>query len=179
MTAEMCEHGDYRAACLECLGQPRRRTPRPPAKPTRPTFTPRSPADEIRELAGDKDVSVPVPFLESTLGVRTTRLRAYGYPHDLRRGGWVYLRMGRALVARVRVVRMAWRDDELDPGMIFEVGPDTWEEVHFPLGDLADSQHQGYRYLITSSDGLYVVHLTSGDPVPEEDDDCWPSAPAA
>ena len=54
--------------------------------------------------------------------------------------------------------------------MVFEVDPDTWEEVDIPLGELADRQRQGYRYLITSGDGLDVRHLTVGDRVPEGDE---------
>jgi hypothetical protein len=181
--AEMCEHGDFRAACLECLGQPRPPVAKSAPKPKRPTFAPKSAEDPIRELRGDKDVSVPVPELEPTLGRCTDWLLAYGYPHDLRKHGWVYLRVANRLAARVKVRRMAWRevrswrsapaagtDHNPGPGMVFEVDPDTWEEVDIPLGELADRQRQGYRYLITSGDGLDVRHLTVGDRVPEGDE---------
>jgi hypothetical protein len=53
--------------------------------------------------------------------------------------------------------------------MVFDVDPDSWEEVDFPLGVLAESQRQGYRYLITSADGTQVRHLIAKDPVPEGD----------
>jgi hypothetical protein len=53
------------------------------------------------------------------------------------------------------------------PGWVFIVDPERWGPVDFPLGDLADSQRRGFRYLITSEDGAAVTHLleTSASPV--------------
>lgn len=181
--AEICEHGDYKAACLECLGmpQPRPKVQPAPARARRPTTRPRSAAEEILNLHGDKDISIPVPEVEPTFGARSDWLLADGYPHYLRPNGWIYLRMGDALVARVVAKRMLWRDHRewrsgpaLDsgrsagPGLVFEVDPDTWEEQNHALGELADRQRQGYRYLITSPDGSRIAHLVADSPIPED-----------
>ncbi|MCC5952050.1 MAG: hypothetical protein JJU45_08130 [Acidimicrobiia bacterium] len=127
-------------------------------------------------------MSVPVYDPQPYLGAWTDWLLAQGYPHDLRAGGWVYLRLDDRLVGRVRARGMVWRDhrpwrtgdgseqgDEAGPGLAFDVDPTTWEEVEFELGELADRQRQGYRYLITSSDGRTVQHLMTSDPIPDGD----------
>jgi hypothetical protein len=180
-----CEHGEIRAACIDCLSKPRPHAPKP-ARPRRPTSSPKSADDIILPLSGDKDVSVPVHRLDPYLDARTDWLIGQGYPHDLRPGGWLYLRNDDHLRARVRARRMAWREERpwrtgesLDdpgagPGLVFDVDPATWEAVAFPLGELADRQRQGYRYLITAADGASVRHLTAGDPLPEGE---WDSAP--
>jgi hypothetical protein len=58
-------------------------------------------------------------------------------------------------------------DDVTHPsaGWVFIVDPDTWENVDIPLDALADSQKQGYRYLITSDDGLDIRHLSADEPI--------------
>jgi hypothetical protein len=132
-------------------------------------------------LRGDRDVSIPVHDTANYVRADNDWLLAQsGFPHRLRPGGFVYLRQARGLRARARVTRMEWQEgvdrpwrtgDNLDDvdhpsdGWVFIVDPDTWESVDFPLDALADNQKQGYRYLLTSDDGLDIRHLTADEPV--------------
>src|SRR5206468_813156 len=80
-------------------------------RPRKVTTTPHSADDPIAPLSGSKDISVPVHAMEPYFGARTDWLIAHGYPHDLRSGGWIYLRYDDCFAARVRAVRMHWRDE--------------------------------------------------------------------
>jgi hypothetical protein len=182
ITFEACPHGEHASYCLACLeGPPPKR--RVTAAPRRPTVAPTSADDVIRLLAGTKDLSVPVHDVAPYQG--TDWLRANGYPHDLRQGGWLYLRVDGALSARVRVRSMGWRDErpwrtgeageDAGPGLVFELAPDSWATVDIDLGADAERMRQGYRYHLTAADGS-VVHLTSGGPIPAGDWDA-PAAP--
>lgn len=173
--AEICEHGDIRAACIDCLeaSQPYR------PKPTGGTTTGARSTRPDR-LSGTKDVSVPVYDIDLYMHPGDNDwLIAQGFPHDLRPGGFVYLRQGDALRARTRGVRMEWRAGEdrrwrtgdgaeageyAVDGWVFVVAPGTWERVEFPLGNLAESQRSGLGYLIASADGNEVRHLIARDP---------------
>ena len=66
-------------------------------------------------------------------------------------------------------------DSDKGPGPTIEVDPNTWEPTSIELGDRAESQRQGYRYLITCTDGT-VIHLSASDRIPE-DIDVDPAAP--
>lgn len=190
----ICEHGEIRAACIECIGKPYARPRKAPPTP-RPTRTPRSSEEQIAALSGNKDISVPVFKLGPYLDERTDWLLAQGYPHELRPGGWLYLRCDEGLRARVRVRGMRWSErrpwrtgqeavelggDEPDndgagPGLVFDLAPDTWEPISIELGPLAERQRSGFRYLLTTTSGE-VVHLMADDPIPDGD---WDPAYAA
>jgi hypothetical protein len=135
----------------------------------------------IRPLSGTKDLSIPMHAVEPYLGSMTDWLTAtHGYPHDLRPGGWVYLRVKERLAARVRVLGIAWRDERperigADPtskgwgaGLVFSVDPATWERFDQALGEDAERMRQGYRYHLTDR-SRRVHHLAAGDPAPEGD----------
>lgn len=122
---------------------------------------------------------MPVHALNPYFGARTDWLPCVGgYPHDLRPGGWIYLRCDDAYGARARVTRLEWReerpyrtgtgDDGFGPGLVFVIEPQTWDEFGQPLGDDADYVHQGYRYHRRRRDGE-LVRLSASDRVPDED----------
>lgn len=177
---EECPHLLTFQTCGTC--RPR---PKAPARPKRPTTAPRSADDVIASLAGTKDISVPLYALEPYLGERTDWLVAHGYPHDLRPGGWVDIRHGDSLAARVRVIAMAWRDarpgrtgddpswEGFGPGLVFVVGAQTWEPFDQDLGADAERMRQGYRYHLTDRAGV-VHHLMAGAPIPDGDWDLEP-----
>lgn len=177
--AGSCEHEDIRAACIECLGKPYVAHRVAPAQ-LRPTARPKTAADSIQALSGTKDISVPVFKTEPYLDEQTDWLLAQGYPHDLRAGGWLYLRCDDGLRARVRVRAMRWREERpwrtgddphsegAGPGLVFGLIPDTWEPVNIELGDLAQDQRSGFRYLMTTAAGG-VVHFRTQDTVPDGD----------
>ena len=94
----------------------------------------------------------------------------------------MYLRQADSLRARARVARMEWRKGSERPwrtgdgaergehpgeGWVFVVEPDSWERLEIPLGELAENQRSGFRYLLTSADGTTVRHLSAGDPIPD------------
>ena len=135
--------------------------------------------DPLPDLIGDRDVSYPVwAFDEHIEGPGNEWLFGeQGFPWGLRQGGWIYLRSDGVLGARVRVKGIGFREarcehtgDEkrdLGPGSTIEGEPSTWERCEHRLGDLADSQRQGYRYLITKRDGE-IMHLMAGQQIPPE-----------
>lgn len=102
-----------------------------------------------------------------------------GHPTDLRAGGWVYLRSEGRLWARARARRSEFREErrartgevgsDFGPGVVIIVYPETWEACDYDLGDVADSQHQGYRYLLTMRNG-HLVHLSAGESIPDDID---------
>jgi hypothetical protein len=132
-------------------------------------------------LHGTKDLSMPVHALGPYLGARTDWMPCVGgYPHDLRPGGWLYLRCDGRYGARARVVGLEWRDQRpyrtgavepghgFGPGLAFVIDRDTWETFDQPFGDDADYLHQGYRYHRRLS-GAELVRLSKGDRVPDRD----------
>jgi hypothetical protein len=136
---------------------------------------PKTASDPWPDLVGDKDVSVPVyDFVAHAQGPENEWLLAEsGFPWDLRQGGWIYLRHDGRLGARARVKGIEFREKrvqhtgnpiDLGPGPAIAVDAATWEFVDIDLGDLAESQRQGYRYLITTTAGK-VVHLTAREAV--------------
>ncbi len=168
---EFCEHDEVQAACLECLAMPKKVIPRPPSTP-RATKNPSSVNDKISPLAGDLDMSMPVLNAEKVVGLPELPTRVF--PHYLRRGGWIYLRSGEKLEARVKAVKVIWLEDrsdladpdrQLGSGIAIKVDPQTWDSVDIPLGDLADRQQDGFRYLMTNPDDS-VTHYVGGRPVP-------------
>lgn len=172
---EECRHGLTEAICSLCKPRrPRFARPRPPTK------GPHSVDDLITALSGTKDVSVPVHAVDPYLGTRTDWLTAHGYPHDLRRRGWIYLQCDERLAARVRAVGVRWQDSRPvrtgeDPsdvgfgsGLVFEVDSGTWEPFDQALGEDAGRMRQGYRYHLTDCAGI-VHHLIAGDSIPEGD----------
>ncbi len=178
---DYCEHAELRAACLECLAMPKKVAPQPSAAP-RATKNPTSEHDKISPLGGDLDMSLPVDTIGPLVGADW--LAAHAFPHYLRRSGWVYLRSGGAIQARVKAVKVGWRPErkvptadayvDNGPGLALQVDPATWDtSICIPLGVHADSQQHGYRYLKTNEDGT-IVHYRGGRPVPEgydEDDE--------
>lgn len=177
MTEENCKHELAPGTCSLCAPPRERSVPRR----ARATKAPKSADDVIAPLAGDKDLSIPVFDSEPNVRADNDWMTATsGYPHDLRPNGWLYLRCNGALVARVRVPAMAWRDERpyrtgqdlsrewQGPGLVFAVDPATWEPFYQDLGADAESMRQGYRYHRTDKAGV-VHHLRKGDPVTDGD----------
>ncbi len=191
----ICEHGLPQpwATCVDCMYLAPAERPEPPIPPPPPRTArrgqmPATPDDPLPRLVGDKDMSYPVHDFEAhMLGPRNSWLFAEnGFPWDLRPGGWVYLRHDGILGARGRVDGIGFRTerrqhtgepDDVGPGPTIEIDPNTWESTSIDLGDLAETQRQGYRYLITALDGT-VTHLSAGDSIPD-DLDIDPPAPHA
>ena len=179
---EYCEHDEMKAACLECLAMPKKVAPQPTAAP-RATKNPTSEADKISPLGGDLDVSLPVDAIEPLVG--SDWLTARTFPHYLRRSGWIYLRSNGHLSARVKATKVTWRAErkvptegpfeDLGPGLAIQVDPRTWDDtIDIDLGEHAERQQHGYRYLKTNEDDT-VTHYRGGRPVTEsgryEDED--------
>ena len=173
-TIEYCEHDELRAACLECLAMPRKVAPQPTAAP-RATKNPTCDNDKISPLGGDLDMSMPVNTVEPLIG--SEWLSARTFPHYLRRSGWIYLRSGERLQARVKAAKVIWRPErkvptdgpfqDLGPGLAIQVDARTWDDtVDIPLGAHAERQRHGFRYLKTNDDDT-VTHYSGGRPVAE------------
>ncbi len=180
----VCDHGYSKpwSACWDCMQLGAAERPVPPAPAPLPEARksgqmPETADDPIPKLTGDKDVSVPVREIDPHMdGPENDWLFGNnGFPWGLRPGGWVYLRHDGVLSGRARARSVGFRDvrpfhtgepEDQGPGPTLEVDPSSWERVAIDLGDLADSQHQGYRYLITATDGT-VTHLSATDPVPD------------
>lgn len=173
---EYCDHGELKAACLECLAMPQKVAPQPAAAP-RATKNPSSEADKVSPLGGELDVSLPVETVDGFVG--SDWLPAHTFPHYLRRSGWVYLRCGDALRARVKAAKMVWRPErkvptagpfeDQGPGLVIQVDPRTWDDaIDIPLGVHAERQRHGYRYLLTNDDDT-VTHYRGGRPIPDVD----------
>lgn len=184
----VCDHDMPKpwATCIECMLLPAHQRPEHPAptpaprKPNaRPGLMPKTAEDPIPDLIGDRDVSYPVwSFVEHMEGEGNDWLFGeQGFPWGLRQGGWIYLRSDGVLGARVRVKGIGFREvrrehtgDEmlnLGPGPTIEVDPSTWDRCSHELGDLAERQRQGYRYLITTQDGK-IEHLMADMQIPPE-----------
>ncbi len=182
----VCEHGMPQpwATCTECMLLPfdlRPIGPRPvpaPKRPvSRPGVMPKTADDPIPDLIGDRDLSFPVwDFAAHRTGEDNDWLfGGQGFPWSLRAGGWIYLRHDGVLGARVRVRGIGFREERkehtgdpreiLGAGPTIELFPDSWEDFDEKLGDLAESQRQGYRYLITSVDSK-IKHLMANEPLP-------------
>ncbi len=172
---DYCEHDELRAACLECLAMPKKVEPQPTAAP-RATKNPTSEADKISPLGGDLDMSLPVETIDPFVG--SDWLPAHTFPHYLRRSGWIYLRTEESLLARVKAVKVVWRNErkvptaaayeDRGPGLAIRVDPKTWDtSVTIGLGSQADRQRHGYRYLMTNDDDS-VTHYLGGRPVADD-----------
>lgn len=189
----ICEHGFPKpwVTCTDCMYLPADERPEPPAPkpPPRAARRGQMPAtidDPLPPLQGDKDVSVAVhSFGEHITGEGNDWLfpEGGGFPWELRAGGWIYLRGGGRLGARARVRGIGFRTVreqhtgepyDMGPGPTIEVDPATWETVDIDLGELAERQRQGYRYLITARDGS-ILHLMAGDAILEGFDTDPPS----
>ncbi len=176
-TIAYCEHDEVEAACLECLAMPKKVTPPRPTTP-RATKNPSSAKDKISPLAGDLDMSLPV--VDPGVAIGLACLPARAFPHYLRRSGWIYLRSEGRLQARVKATKVVWEDDrsdladpgrDLGPGIAIEVDARTWDaEVDIDLGQLADQQRDGFRYLMTNDDDT-VTHYRGGKPIVDLDED--------
>ncbi len=185
----ICEHGEAQpwATCVECMALPRDVRPERSVEPASvPTTTrtlgrrlPESPDDPIPPLVGNKDVSVPVhDFVRHVTGENSDWLFAGGgFPHHLRNGGWVYLRCDGQLGWRARVRGIGYREVRVNhtgeppsdqgPGATIELIASTWERVDHDLGELAEKQIQGYRYLYTGRDGE-LRHVGADAPEPDD-----------
>ncbi len=180
----VCEHDFPKpwSTCRDCMEMGSAKRPEPPA-PAPPTSAsksrqmPQTVDDPVPELEGDRDVSVPVREIAPHMdGSENDWLFGDGgFPRHLRAGGWVYIRHDGELSGRVRVRGIGFREvrpwhtgepEDQGPGATIEVDPTSWERVSIDLGALAESQRQGYRYLITATDGT-VTHLSATDPVPD------------
>lgn len=175
-TIAYCQHGEFEAACLECLAMPKKVTPPPPTTP-RATKNPSSKSDKISPLAGELDMSVPVHTVDEIIG--SACLPARAFPHYLRRAGWVYLRSEEKLQARVKATKVVWTEERIDladptrdlgAGIAIEVDPRTWDDdIDIELGWLASRQRDGFRYLKTNDDDT-VTHYMGGKPIVERDE---------
>lgn len=172
-----CEHGEVEAACLDCLAMPKKVNLPPPPKP-RATKNPSSDKDKISPFAGDLDMSVPVMDVNSVFGSQYLAARAF--PHYLRRSGWIYIRCQDKLQARVKAAKVVWRDDRTDlteperdlgAGIAIEVDPQSWDNgIDIDLGQHAERQRDGFRYLKTNPDDT-ITHYIGGKPVVELEDE--------
>ncbi len=157
---------------------PKKITPPPPATP-RATKNPSSAKDKISPLAGDLDMSMPVHTCEGVIG--SSSLAARAFPHYLRRSGWIYLRSEDRLLARVKASKVVWQDSrncladpdrDLGAGIVIEVDPKTWDDdIDIALGDQAERQRDGFRYLKTNDDDDTVTHYMGGKPIAEREYD--------
>jgi hypothetical protein len=85
-------------------------------------------------------------------------------PRQLRQGGWVYLRAGNKLVARVVFTGIEHRSSRVEhvpspkgrldagPGRVLAVNRDTWELCDIPLEDPPRESGNGYRYYMMQGD---------------------------
>lgn len=86
-------------------------------------------------------------------------------PRQLRQNGWVYLRAGDQLVARVQFTGIEHRERRVEhvsspeghlnrgAGLVLAVDRDTWEECSHRLGSRRESGN-GYRYYMLDGDDL-------------------------
>ena len=177
------------ATCIDCMYRPEDTRPVPPRKveEKKPAKASRAPSksklpltakDSIPSLTGNKDLSCSVYEIAAHVdGPGNDWIVAKGFPAQLRAGGWIYLRHGGSLGAKARVKGIGFREDRphhtgdtsenWGPGPTIEIDASTWEPLDISLGELAESQRQGYRYLATSTDGE-IRHLMAGDPVPDD-----------
>lgn len=84
-------------------------------------------------------------------------------PRQLRQGGWIYLRDGKHLVARVQYKGVEHRDRRIEhvsspdghedrgPGLVLAVDPTTWQQCVHPLRSPSESGN-GYRYYTLEGD---------------------------
>lgn len=196
----VCEHGMTKpwATCVHRMYLPEDERPVPPRsvlQPPRETRSsspargslPKTDTDPWPALTGNKDISYPVHDIDAHVDGpgRDWLLGEHGFPKELRNGGWVYLRHDGRLSARARIRGIGFRNsrpphtgdshEDFGPGPTLELDPNTWQRVDHDLGELAESQRQGYRYLITCADGS-IRHLTATDAIP---DDITPDEPHA
>lgn len=172
---EECEHGSLRGTCRVCRPESRRKGP---ARAQQSTMSPKSTDDPIAALDGDKDISTDVhrtsPYLDATTD---WLVASHGYPHHLRRGGWVYLRCDERLAARVRVVRMAG-ETTVPSARIAQAraGGRGSSSPSIPRPGRASASRsvatpsgcaRGFGYHLTDRSG-HVHHLTAGDPLPDD-----------
>jgi hypothetical protein len=92
-------------------------------------------------------------------------------PRQLRQGGWVYLRAGGKLVARVvftgierrtsRIEHVRSAEGYLDagPGPVLAVDANTWELCDIPLESASESGN-GYRYYMMDGDRPVFTTVT-------------------
>jgi hypothetical protein len=179
------------ATCIDCMYRPEDTRPVPPRKvvekkPAKPSRAPsksklpQTAKDPLPPLPGNKDLSCAVFEIAAHVdGPGNDWIVAKGFPAQLRPGGWIYLRHDGSLGARARVTGIGFREnrpqhtgdttENWGPGPTIEIDASTWERIDSPLGELADSQRQGYRYLATPVTGD-VMHLMAGDPIPDDFD---------
>lgn len=136
---------------------------------------PKTVEEDLPPLSGNKDMTVAVKHFDAhTQGENNDWLYVRGFPHDLRAGGWVYLRKDGVLGRRVRATGIGWREQRLEhrpkakkdrgPGPTLELDASSWEEIDFPLEE-DDSAGTGVRYLATGADGT-IRHLPPGSRLP-------------
>jgi len=94
-------------------------------------------------------------------------------PRQLRQGGWIYLRAGDALVARVQYVGAEHRSERIEhvpspggyenrgPGLVLAVNPDTWDRCDHPLKSASETG-RGYRYYALDVDDAPIWVRTDG-----------------
>ncbi len=186
------------ATCTECMllphdeqPVPRKPAPEPaaerakagkPAKSSggpRPKKAPRSPAprlprhidDQPPELTGSCDLSYEVPEQNVPFhisGPDHDWLAISTLPARLRANGWVYLQVGRSVIARARVRGVGYRDrrwtqeptetaSDAGAGPTLELHPNSWERLRTSLGPEGDVPIPGYRYLHTGPDDSVQV----------------------
>ena len=152
--------------------------PKTRVKKARPGVMPKTADDPIPDLVGDRDVSFPVyevaPHMTGEGNDWVTGDQ--GLPWGLRPGGWLYLRCDGRLKGPARVKGIGFRDSRpwhtggvgnFGPGPTIELDPNTGERADVDLGELAESQRQGYRYLIALDSGE-VLHLMADQEIPAE-----------
>lgn len=143
-----------------------------------PTALPRSVDDATPALFGDKDLAYEIPDTNLSYhaqGADKDWLPISSMPTELRKQGWVYLKIQDRLVARCQVKGIGYRDrrwshehtdtaSDAGPGPTLELDGSDWQFVSISLGPDSNAKLRGYRYLITESDGSVHPPVSEVDP---------------
>lgn len=148
------------------------RGPRAKRAPATPVVgrLPRSQADELPELVGDKDLAYEIPpsDLEYFIsGSDAGWLPITRMPKELRPGGIVYLQIDSDLVAQAVVRGIGFREQRWDhaaPDVATDLGPGAtlelaggWSGASVDLGRDGTVPVKDYRYLVVMPDGAAAV----------------------
>lgn len=162
-----------RSASTGAARSPRSSTARPRVS----TRLPRSDADDVPPLFGDKDLAYEIPASNVRYHVQGSDndwLPISSMPAELREHGFVYLQVDRDLVARCRVKGIGFRERRWEhgapgttadagPGATLELDGDHWDFVSLDLGPEALTEIKGYRYVISLPDGTACLPEAADD----------------
>ena len=147
------------------------RSPKVRAAPRPSTRLPRTIDDDVPPLVGSNDLAYEIPasnLRHHVQGPDNSWLPISSMPKELRNNGWVYLQTDTELVARCQVKGVGFREkrwthepaehtSDAGPGPTLELKGEHWQFVSIELGPDGDAETDGYRYVITQSDGTARV----------------------